>query len=103
MKFFRRYRDLHDDPEFPFRVGHLLGAVEMVGHVLHSSDDPQHQHLGEILRTQAQWFWEHRIPVAAPVPPPAPEVRQGWTPPARSEAVTEVRGPVSAPTDGGPA
>lgn len=74
-----RIRHMAEDPEFLFRVGNLLGACEMVGHVLSSSDDPEKQRLGGIVLERLAWFPSDTGGERPPLPTP--------------EAATQVRPP----------
>jgi hypothetical protein len=47
---------MSNDPEFLFRIGRLLGATEMAGHILMGSETESNQRLGVILLERLQWF-----------------------------------------------
>jgi len=52
----RRRDERRDDPQYDLRVGQLIGATIMVGHMLSGKDDPEIKRLGERLLEQAAWF-----------------------------------------------
>ena len=45
------------DPDFHLRIGRLVGAAEMAGHVLTHTDNAQQKFLGEQLAFVADWFF----------------------------------------------
>lgn len=61
MEFFtkklRPMDELMKDPDFHLKVGRLIGASEMAGHVLAQSSDPNSKHVGEQLSFVADWFF----------------------------------------------
>jgi hypothetical protein len=59
MPLFDRHDDVQSmtaNPEFLFRVGRLIGACEMVGHMLSTNSDPHVQELGRIVLDRLTWF-----------------------------------------------
>ena len=45
------------DPDFHLRIGRLVGAAEMAGHVLSHEESAQAKHVGEHLQFVADWFF----------------------------------------------
>jgi hypothetical protein len=59
MRRRRKQRDLEDlqqDPHFPFYVGRLMGASEMISHWLQIQQDPECQEMGKRLNKIVGWF-----------------------------------------------
>lgn len=59
MGLFSRDRTVSEmalDPEFLFRVGRLLGATEMAGHILAQSEVAENRRLGVLLLDRLAWF-----------------------------------------------
>lgn len=59
MAFRRKQRDLNElqqDPHFPFYVGRLMGASEMVSHWLTLQESPEAVEMGNRLGVVVGWF-----------------------------------------------
>jgi hypothetical protein len=58
---FRQLKPVHklaEDPDLTLRMGRLIGAAEMAGHILTQTTDPNYKHVGEQLAFVADWFFE---------------------------------------------
>lgn len=49
--------ELLKDPQTPWHVGRLMGASEMVSHLLMIRDDPELQEIGRRLSSVVEWFF----------------------------------------------
>lgn len=59
--FSRKARPLDEllkDPHFPYQVGRLIGASEMVSHWLELQKDETAQEMGRKLGTVVDWYFE---------------------------------------------
>ena len=54
----RTLEDLLNDRQFPYYVGKLVGATEMVSHWLKLRDDAEAKAVGEKLGEVVGWFFE---------------------------------------------
>lgn len=60
MRKFRALNELLSDPNFPIRVGRLIGASEMVSHyLLLKENDPEAKEMGKRLQDINDWFFEN--------------------------------------------
>ena len=50
---------MEKDPDYDLRVGRLLGAAEMAGHVLSKKSNEDYKFVGEQLSFMADWFFVH--------------------------------------------
>lgn len=61
MDFFvKKLKPVHEmtaDPDFSYKVGRLIGAAEMAGHILSKNSDPAAKHIGEQLAVVVDWFF----------------------------------------------
>jgi hypothetical protein len=74
----RKHRDLieiQQDPHFPFYVGRLMGASEMISHWLSLQPDPEAQEFGKRLNKIVGWFLTEELEdpeITKILPPPKP-------------------------------
>lgn len=58
MRRLRPLDDLIRDPDFPIRVGRLIGAAEMTAHLAQLKEDAETKAMGEKLAVINDWFFE---------------------------------------------